>query len=293
MLWIYFTLLAVLIWTVVNIVDKHVITEHIKQPRIAVIFLAIMSLVAAIVVLLTTSVIIPSIDILLISFIAGILYIAETLLYYKSVLIEEVSRVLPMYSIAPIFVLILSTIFLGEIFTPIKYVGIILIVVGAVLISLRKDVKFTVSKALLFMVAASLILGVYYVLLKYITLTISFWDAFFWTRIGSGLMIPFLIIALYKPLKETIKRTPRGIAYLCGNETLNVIGVFIFLIATSIGFISLVSAMGATEPLFVLFFASLLSFYRPKILSEELKKSVIALKVIAIAMIIIGAILII
>ena len=292
MLWVYFTLLAIFTWSIVNVIDKHIITEHIRQPRIAIVFLATMGFAAALMVPLAMPVVVPSLLILSLSLVAGILYVVSNLFYFKALFVEEVSRVLPLYSITPIFVLILSTIFLAEVFTPVKYIGIVLIIAGSVLISLKKGTKTTLSKALLFVLMASLILSVYYVALKYVTDAIPFWDAFFWTRIGSGLTIPFLIGAFYKPLKETLKRTPKGSAYLCMNESLNVLGVLFFVIATSFGFISLVSSLSQAQPLFVLFIASLVSFYRPKILSEELKRSVITLKIVAIVMIILGALLI-
>ncbi|MFQ6032309.1 MAG: EamA family transporter, partial [Candidatus Zixiibacteriota bacterium] len=220
-------------------------------------------------------------------------YVASNLFYYKALFVEEISRVLPLYSITPIFVLILSTIFLGEVFTPVKYLGIALIILGSILISLKKKERLTLSGALLLILVASLFLSVYYVALKHITDVIPFWDAFVWTRIGCGLTIPFLVGFLYRPIKETLKRTPRGTLYVCANEGLNVLGVLFFVIATSVGFISLVSALSEAQPLFLLFLASLVSFYRPQILQEELRRSVIALKLIAIALIIFGAILII
>ncbi|MFQ5647989.1 MAG: hypothetical protein ACE5FW_02025, partial [Candidatus Aenigmatarchaeota archaeon] len=77
MLWVYFTLLAILTWSVANIADKYLIIKHIRQPRIAIVFLAIMSLVAAGMVSLAVPVVLPSLFIVLLALGGGVLYVAS------------------------------------------------------------------------------------------------------------------------------------------------------------------------------------------------------------------------
>jgi drug/metabolite transporter (DMT)-like permease len=79
----------------------------------------------------------------------------------KSLSIEEVSRVMSLFSFTPLFVLLLSTIFLSEIFRFEKYVGIFLIVFGSIFVSVKKYVKVKLSRALIFMLLAS-VLGAFH-----------------------------------------------------------------------------------------------------------------------------------
>lgn len=292
MAWVYFTLLAVFFWSLSNIIDKHIVSRYIKNPTIFIIFLSVLSLIAAFIVSIFQDITIPSFDILFLSLISGIAYFIGVFLYVKSLRIEEISRVVPLFSITSIFVLILATIFLNEIFTLEKYLGIFLIIAGVILISLRKKVKFSLSKALLLMIIASLFIAIHYTLQKFVLNNLTYWNAFFWIRIGSFLAAPLLLYFYYKPLVKTIKKNPIGGVYLSISEGLNIIGIYSIVIAFSIGYASLVSILSEIQPLFVLFIATILSAFNPKIIKEELKGSVILLKFIAIVMIIFGAALI-
>jgi len=60
------------------------------------------------------------------------------LTYYKAVKLGEVSLVAPLTSTAPLFSFLLSVLLLGESFTLLKLAGTLLIVSGAVLLTLGK-----------------------------------------------------------------------------------------------------------------------------------------------------------
>ena len=290
--WIYFTLVAVFLWSICNIIDKHVVAKYIKKPMTVMIFLSFFGLLSALVVSIFQNVTIPPFDLLILSLASGIAYFLFIFLYIKSLMIEEVSRVVSLYAITPIFVLILSTIFLNEIFTWEKYVGIFLIVVGSILISIKKDVKIKLSGALLLMVIAAIFGAVYYVLQKIVLKSLTYWNTFFWVRIGSFLLAPLLLFVYHKPLIKTLKKSPIVGVYLSAVEILNVIGVYLIVIAYSVGYAALVSAFSEVQSLVVFFMATVLSIFNPKIIKEELKGSTLLLKFISIIMIILGAILI-
>jgi len=59
------------------------------------------------------------------------------LFYFKAIKIEEISRVVPLLSFSPLFVLIFDAIFLGEVFTSLQYLEIFSLVVGVFLISVK------------------------------------------------------------------------------------------------------------------------------------------------------------
>lgn len=293
MIWVYFTLLAVIVWSIANIIDKYIMHFYIKKPAVATTFLATISFVSAIITLLFIQVTIPTATIFGFAILAGLCYTASNYFYYKSLLSEEVSRIITLYALTPIFVLLFSTPFLGELFSLTQYFGIVLVIMGSVLISLRRDVKFRVSKALFYMVLGTVFLAINYVITKHVLNTISIWDAFFWIRIGSALAVPFLVGVFHKQIREIIRSSPRGIIYQAFNEGLNIVGVLLITLAISFGFVSLTSTLGQTQPIFVLLFAAILSIYMPWIIREELKGSAILMKLIAIIITIAGTILII
>jgi len=292
MLWVYFTILSALAWTFVNLIDKYTIDKYIQNPMISVIFIGFLGLIAAMIISQFTEILVPSTEILILSLSAGIIYVFASLFYFKAILIEEVSRVTPLYAITPIFILILATVFLGESFAVQKYLGIFIIVIGSFLISLRRDVKFKLSRAFGLMILGTLTWAVYNIILKYALNYLTYWDAFFWTRIGSFLITPFLFYRYRKQTIEIITKRPKGGLYLAIAEPLNVVALVFSTIALSYGFVSLVSALGQIQNFIVLIFAILISVFRPQIIKEELKGTTILQKILAISLISFGAVLI-
>jgi len=290
--WMLFTLLAVFFWSVCNILDKFVVTRYIRNPIVMMMFLSSFSLIFAFVVAIFQPVIIPPINLLLPLLASGICYFIGCSLYFKSLTVEEVSRVVSLYSISPIFVLILSTVFLHEIFTWDKYVGILLIVLGSVLISLKKEAKFKLSKALLLMTMSAIFIAFYYTLQKFALNSLSYWNVFFWVRIGCFLAAPVLFLFYHKLFVESLKKYPITGVYLPIIEILNVVGVYLIVIAYSAGYAGLVSAFTEIHSLVVFLMVVALSVFKPKILKEEMKGSTLLMKIISIIMIIAGAILI-
>lgn len=292
MLWVYFTVLSSLAWTIVNLIDKYNLDKYVQNPMICVIFIGFLGLISAMIVSQFTEILVPSTEILILSLSGGIFYIFTSLFYFKAIMVEEVSRVIPLYAITPIFVLILATVFLGENFAIQKYLGIFIIVIGSFLISLRKDVKFRLSGAFGLMILGTLAWAIYNIILKYVLNYLTYWNAFFWMRIGSFLFIPFLFYRYRKQTIEIITKRPKGGLYLIIAEPFNIAAIVFSTIALSYGFVSLVSALGQIQNFIVLIFAVLISIFRPQIIKEELKGTTISQKILAISLISFGAILI-
>ena len=137
MLWIIYSIIAVLIWSIVNIVDKHILEKRIKNSLIPVVIFGVIGLLIAIIIyLLQGFQPLSGLNIIL-ALIAGIFLKLTNVFYFKATKIEEISRVIPLLSLSPLFVLILATIFLGEVFKPLQYLGIFLLVIGAILLSTK------------------------------------------------------------------------------------------------------------------------------------------------------------
>ena len=75
-------------------------------------------------------------------------------------------------------------------------------------------------------------------------------------------------------------------------EVLNIVGILLITAATASGYVTLVNALSSVQPFFILFFAVVFSIFYPKILKEEIGKSVVLLKLFAIVLMFIGIILI-
>jgi len=213
--------------------------------------------------------------------------------YFKAVKIEEISRIIPFFYLSPLFILILASIFLGEIFAPIKYLGIFFLVIGVFLISLKKITKISFGKAFWLMILSSFSLAINQVITKYLLGFADFWTIFSWTRIGTIVALIPVYFVCFPDLLSTVKEHGKKVISIISlNESLNVVGVIFITVAASIGYITLVNFLSSIQALFVLIFAVFLSIFYPKILKEEVGKSTVLLKLIAIILMFVGAILV-
>ncbi len=292
--WFYFALLSSIVIAAVNIVDKVLISNYNISPLVYAVVIAATSLMPL--------VILPFIDFKVLSVAAltfamlvGFVRVYYTLPYFKALTIEEVSRVIPLLQLMPVFVLILSTVFLQEVLRLQDYTGFAFLVIGGTLCAVRLKKGIRLSTAFYLMIGSSFLLAVYSVGLKVLFSSQDFYSVFMWVQIAGFLtLFQFMLI---KPLRSTLvityknTRTRIG-ALIIGEQAVAYVSVFAYNYAIAHGPISLVSAVISTQPLFVLLYATLLSYRFPKILKEELSKQDIILKCIGIAVIFLGAYLI-
>ena len=292
-MWVIFSILAALCWAIVNIVDKHILTKWVRQPIILVIILAIIGLIASIIVYFIYGFSYLSYFNIILAFIAGIFYILMAIFYFRAVKIEEVSRVIPLFFLSPLFILIFARIFLGEVFILSQYLGIILLMVGAILISSKGLSRISLGKAFWWMMLSVIAISINALLTKYLLNFADYWTFFAWTRIGAAIgIIPITYIYLPELINTVKQYGKKVVAVISANETLNLFGILSVTIAVSIGYVTLVNALSSVQPFFLLLFAVILSIFYPSILKEEIGKSVIFQKLLAIILMFIGAILI-
>lgn len=291
-LWAMLALAAVAVWALGNILEKIAIDKYFRVAPLAIFYVIFLSLIASIVVSIFFDVVMLPISLLFTSLLIGVIWTGAILLFFHALSFEEVSRVIPLFAFVPIYVLIISTFLFNEIFLLSNYLGIALIVAGSAMISLKKEVKIKISKSFWVLLGSSFLAALAYVGVKYITNYTTYWNTYFWIGIGSLLLLPILIITHGKQFIKTSKEHPISVLYGLTFESVDMIGRFLGIMAISVGAVSLVSTLGQTQPLFVLLFAVVLSVYYPKVLREELSKSILSFKLIAILLTIAGVLLI-
>ncbi len=293
--WIIITLIAVLFWAVSNIIDKTIVSKYFKKPVIYIFFLGIFSAIPLLAIPYTGLSIVSGWQVIL-ALLAGALYLYGLIPYIYALFDEEVSRVIPIWQITPVFVLALSYLFIGESLTKMHLIAFALILFGSILISVKRTKGlFKLNKAFYLMILSSAIFGIQYVLTKYVYLNQSYVNGFLWIKLGTVLaVIPLFFVAKYRKEFANIilnlkKRTQIVIA--C-SEICGLTGVVLVNYAISLNSVSLISALEGVQPLFVLILAGILSKWQPKLLKEEIGKKTLLIKLIAIILIILGVYLV-
>jgi len=212
-------------------------------------------------------------------------------IYMRALQIEEVSRVIPLIYLEPLFVTLIAFFITKEVFSTQKYVGIVVLVISSILISYTPGRKKRFSPALMLILLFDVIYAVYAVVLKYLMPLFNVPSIVFWTSLSFLVTVPILLsvrsirnvfISDFKSLKRKawILRLMGMITYWGG--------LIPFYTAVSLGPISLISAVSSVQPFFVLIFSLFLSLFFPHIIKERFDKSTLGTKLIATCLLFIG-----
>ena len=206
--------------------------------------------------------------------------------------LEEASRASAIIHTFPVFVAILAVLFLGEILKYGQWVAIIIVVVGAMTISLwgsntGKIVRF--NKGLPVLLGASLFTALALLTGKYALEELPVWFVYSIRNYGMA----SIFIFLWRPGAFRQLYTA-----LCNKQTLVVLALAEFILAPlavvlnvtaiNLGPVSLVSTVTATRPVFVFIYGSILSIPAFKLLDEPLDIRTLSVKLAAIIMIVSG-----
>lgn len=290
--WILFVLISELMWSFTSFFDKILLSKnHIKSPFVFIVFNGLMNILLIFLLPFFNFGPLNAAD-LLIVFLTGLFLSLGIVFYYKAVQHEEISRVLMMWQITPIFILIISFFFLDESLTANHFIGFLFLLVAGVIASYKKvEGSFRLSKAFYLMLCSTFFISIFYVLSKYVYTITSFWSAFMWLR-GAGFvgLFALLVPSIRRQFAETLSNMNPKAKGLIGFKMLIDFSAFVFLgYALLNGPVSLVSALGNTTiPIFIFLITLVTSLYFPKIIKEEIDKKIILTKILAIAFIITG-----
>ena len=254
--WILFALMAAFLWGSSNIVDKQVMVKYVRNPIVGLFVHGAVGLLSAFVVMMFFPLQINS-WFSVAGFMAGVIYPFGVLIYFKVIKKESVASFNAMTQTVPIFVLLLSIVFLKDSISLFQFIGIILLIAGAMIVSLKKEKnkKLFLSTLIVFALITSVLYSASQILDKVSVTGINFWSAFVFARLGAFAVIMPVSFLAGKDIVKIIRRT-RRFSVMIFSEVLAMIASVFFFAAVSLGKISLVSALTVTQP----FFAILLSF---------------------------------
>ncbi len=291
-LWIILSIIPAMLWAIVNVIDKYVLTNCVRTPNIPITVLGIIGMLTSGVIYITKGFGALSYTNIFLSLVAGAFYLLLVFFYFKAMQIEDASRVIPLFYLNVILIAVVAAAFLGEVFTFSAYVGIVLMIIGALLISSRSISKISVGKAFWLMMLAVIFSAANNILTKYLLDFTDFWTIFSYGRIGFFVAaIPLFYLGISELVNIT-KNKKRTIAIITTSELLGTVGSVSITAATAIGYVTLVNAISSLQPFFLLVLTVLISTFFPKILKEETSKKTVLQKLFAIAMILSGALLI-
>ena len=288
--WYIYALLAPAFWALNNVFIKFLITNKFKSYFPLIFAVIAMDAIFAMAVPVFAGVAF-SFPYSFLAILAGLMPLTAFWFYSKALFSEEVSRVVTLFQLIPVFVVFLSVVFVGEVLGVQEYIGIALIVSASMLISYRKTGGKSFSTALKFMLPFGVIIAVYTISDKILLGYIDYWSLFFWNVLGTfcGALCLLSLPKVRSEIWQTILAVGKtAILTTFVGEGLYVIGTICSLIALSLVDASLASSLFGLQPFFVFFYTLVLSLFLPRVLNEETGKSILLLKMAAIALMFAG-----
>lgn len=290
MSWILSALLANLFFGFSVLLDKFLNTKKIKNVYS---FAVILNCIYFVFILITTyfqwGTFVMGKSALL-SMIAGFFWFFMWIFFWKAMQHGEATRVSAIFFSQPIYSSLIGIFFFNESLTLLKWVGIAVIVIGAVLSSLggeshKKEVKTAYLFALLSALFSSIGNSISkFAMMDMPSLTvncIAFYSSIpLYIFLLKNAAVRREIVGAFANTKLIIQFGIRGIfGYL---------GIIAFMASLSSGPISLVTALSGTQPIFVLILSLIASVLFPKLIHEEFGRSVIGIKLLALLLTVIG-----
>lgn len=288
-IWVLLGILVAFLFSISNIIDKIAISDEFKDARIATTLygfsMAFLLLIGFFVPVMT------SFTVISLSFLSGCISLVAVYLYYILFENSDVSNAVPLLSLTPLAVLIISYFLFSEVFTLEKYIGVGAILLGSYLLGTDGEFRKVKSKSFFFLLLGTILFfAMEKIILKIATTHASQWVVLFWISIPH-ILIGLLMFALHHP-SILDKTQNKGFIHLIISNLLYVVGFIVLTFAISQGPVSLVSSLSKTAPFFVFVLASVMSIKFPNLIHEKVTKSIITKKFVLITLIVMGTILI-
>ncbi|MGI9118328.1 MAG: EamA family transporter [Minisyncoccia bacterium] len=301
MSWFLIAFSALIFWSFVNISDQYLVSKFSTSERGSgglVLFSSLIGVVVAVLIgVFTQGIMAVSVADRLLLMLTGGMSIAWVILYLYTLEIEGVSAVVPWFLTVPIFSFILGYFFLDETLTIHQLLGGLVIMLGAVIISIdfSGEKRIFKWKPALYMVLACLMVASSGVIFKFVTVGGSFWLSSFWEYAGLGIVGICLYTMVPKYRNEFKNMNKQGglriIILNTFSESFTIIGNLLTNYALLLVPVTMVYLVGSFQPAMVLVFTLIGTKFFPAIVNEDMSKKVLVPKVLAITIMILGSII--
>lgn len=296
MSWIIYSILARLTWSFTNVSEKYFVDKRFKNPYFYLVSSFSLGFLFLPVFIYFLHEQVFTFKVLLILFLASGCFFSGSFFYIKALQKEEVSRINLMWSLVPLFSLVLAWVFIGEKLNNQQLLSLCLLVLSTILASIhsRSLRKLKFSSAFGLMLIACLLFSSHNVIFRFLTInnSISFFSgfvavSFFMSLLSFGVFLvkPFRRSTAYD-FRNFIKTNLWLLVFIV--TILSKLGSFLASWAISLGPVSLVDAMEGFQMIVVFLITILLSIFAPKIIKEELDKKNLILKSLALIIMISG-----
>lgn len=231
--------------------------------------------------------------------VGGILLTLSIYFYLKALNKDETSVVMPFALLVPVFGYAFSYFLLGEVLTTKQLVACLLIVAGALVLSLEfeEERKIRIKHGvLLFMILSTAFQASQETLFKFVTIENSFAVSLFWLHIGIA-VTGFVLIAtkrgLLRGFTDSVKINGKlifGVNFI--SEGVSSVAYMVRNYAVLLAPVAVIMTLNGYQPVFVFVLGIIFTLLAPKFVNEKIKPMHLVHKGAAILIILAGTIMI-
>jgi len=278
-------ILSPCIWGILNILDKFVVDKRVKSALGFAVIAGCVNLAIGLVLAVFLKWSGIAISDLLFPALAGMVLGSQFILYYKVLQKEDASNVIGFIYVYPIMVAFLSFLFLHEVLSLAVYLGASLIIIGVILLTVHgKKIKLHVAIWTLFALALVVALNEFFV--KMATTELPVMNGVAINCIFIGLVIVPALLS--RRIRSQFVSELHNAKWALLNETLTFINIVIIYFAMSGLPATIVSSIGAIQPLAVLFIEKILQIFGIRLTHN----GSFASKILPLTLIVLGVIII-
>lgn len=295
MTWVAAVLISTSLFAVVTVLDKHLTTKLFPSAGS---FNLAFGFLQAVIAAVYFSAVIPTVGFdggggVPWAVTSGLLWALGLFLFFHGLRLEEASRAAPVQQVGPIFAAAVAVLFLDEALSPLQWAAIVVVVLGAILVSARPEggrLRLARGRAFFILLGGSFSLGMAFIASEQATREMNVWaiQAVRSSAMSAGVLALAARPRTLRQLRGLAGSTRAWVNLVIAEGLLAPIAALMFVIALSLGPVSSVSAVQASRSLFVLALGVLLSTKYWNVLNEPVDRETIGLKAVSITMIVAG-----
>ncbi|MBU0998243.1 EamA family transporter [Patescibacteria group bacterium] len=296
--WFLVGLIPPALWSITNHLDKYLLSKYFKGEGVGalMVFSSLIGLfLLPFIYFLNPNIFnISLLNAVLIS-INGFFYVLAVLPYFYALERDEASIIVPLFQLMTPLSYLLAYFVLGETLTTLQIIAGILVIAGAVGISLEtvKGKVIRIKKDVLgLMFLSSLLFTLNFLFFKFFAQKTDFWTTAFWEYVGFA-VFALILMVFVRPYRiqfvDVMKKNRIPVIALNGlNELINIVAKVSFNFASLLAPITLIWVVNGTQPFFVFFYGILITLFLPKLGKESLAKEHLIQKILSIIVMGIG-----
>lgn len=298
MFWFPVAILAYFLLGVVSFGDRFLLVGTLPSPKLYAFFIGALSVLIIPIVLFWGFRFPNDIGTLLLGLAGGIFSLVALVPYFEAIARTEVSRVVPAVgAFLPIFTFVGGLLLGYEILSSREMLAFVILLLGGFLITVKKfSLRYFFKDGSLFLVAtAAFLFALWFLSMKIVFDRIGFGGGFVLLLLGRGMSA--LVFLGFREVREglfhqKLALQKRVLLPLTFFQSAGGLGVILQTLSVSLAKASqvpLINALEGTRYLFLFLLIWLASRWRPELLREQMEGAVLWQKIIAGAMVILGA----